>query len=100
MTNLNSLINVLSVRIFKINVHFDIQLFNTHMRILLIIIFAFLVFDVFGQDVILLSQQDIDQFDENVTTINGDLIIGSIQSPSDITNLNGLSNIRKVIGNN
>ncbi len=57
-------------------------------------------FVVNGQDVILLSQSDVDAFDQNVTSIDGDLIIGeySTITDSDIVDLSNLSNITSVDG--
>ena len=53
---------------------------------------------LFSQDVILLDQTSIDTFDQAITTIAGDLQIGSFSTSSDIQDLSPLSNIQSVGG--
>ena len=63
---------------------------------LLILIVAHL--DVAAQDVILASQSDVDEFDPSTTLINGNLEIGNQSTPSNITLLSNLSNIKNISG--
>ena len=53
---------------------------------------------LFSQDVILLDQTSIDTFDQAITTIAGDLQIGSFSTSSDIQDLSPLSNIQSIGG--
>ena len=53
---------------------------------------------LFSQDVILLDQTSIDTFDQAITTIAGDLQIGSFSTSSDFQDLSPLSNIQSVGG--
>lgn len=52
----------------------------------------------FSQDVILNTQADVDAFDMNTTIIDGNLLVGSNEMTSDITNLATLTNITMVKG--
>lgn len=45
-----------------------------------------------------LSQAEVNAFDPNITTINGDLKIGALNMPTDITDLSPLANIHTVNG--
>ena len=46
-----------------------------------------------GQDVILKTQADVDGFDQDVTQINGDLVLGYFLEGSDIVDLSSLSDV-------
>ena len=51
-----------------------------------------------GQDVVLLTQTEVDAFDSSITSINGDLLIGPSNNIDRILDLSNLSNVESISG--
>lgn len=59
---------------------------------------AFLLYSTptISQNVSLITQEDVDAFDQSITEIDGDLRIGTVGGTSNISNLENLSNLQSV----
>lgn len=54
---------------------------------------------VLAQDVALLNQNEVDNFNPSTTAVNGNLRIGILSVPNDIVDLSNLSNVTTIEGN-
>ncbi len=64
-----------------------------------LIIFLFLLTNISAQDITIFGQTALDNFDQNITTINGNLRLKSQNTSTPITDMSNLSNIQTINGN-